>query len=430
MKKIVIVYHAYLYGSNYMDMIISQFRLLFSSGLYHACYKLYIGITVSENRNPENGVEKIKYFWRDSNNVEIVVHPENNETRDTLKWIKDYSKVNPNDYVLFFHTKGITKQNDATEDWRKYMEYFVIENWKDCIAKLDEGYDCCGVLWNFHTMAGYRPHFSGTFWWATTKYINTLNHTYLDSRSRYDQEFWIGTNRSAKAFEFHNSRLNDKELLKLKKSHYTVPYPRSNYVKIGDVNRLHVICTAYERPINLRILIDSFIVQTKSNWALHIIHDGKPSDLIMAVINSYDDVRINFKYTPERNQQYGHTNRKMMLEQLQADKNDYILITNDDNYYTPVFVEWLMNIAKPQTTGMVYCDTVHSLMQYNLFKTAVRVNGIDMGSFIVRSDIAKTIGFNGTHHSADGTYAVGCKEYCVKHNLEIKYIPKPLFVHN
>lgn len=231
--KIIIAYHAYLYGENYITMMTEQFRLLLSSGLYQACDKLYIGIVDSANKKPDNGIEWVNYFWKidTDKKIEIVVYPTNHDETNTLKWIRDYSANNPGDYILYFHTKGITHFTEPTEDWRKYMEYFVIENWKDCIQKLNEGFDCCGVIWNTKTIWGDFPHFSGSMFWTKTDYINTLNHDYLDSDWRLHREFWIGSNPNAKAFEFHNSRMNDMESLQKSTSHYSLPYPRKNYEK-------------------------------------------------------------------------------------------------------------------------------------------------------------------------------------------------------
>jgi hypothetical protein len=238
MKKIVIAYHGYMFGSRYMEMMAAQFRLLLTTGLYQASSKIYFGIVEDENRKPLNGNAWIHDFWKFGSSkekgqilskVEIVFYPENRELRDTLHWIKDYARENPDDYILFFHSKGITHYTESTEDWRRYMEYFVIEKWKDCIAKLDEGHDCCGVLWNKDTPLGYFPHFSGAFFWAKAGYINTLNHDYIDSAWRYHMEFWIGSNPNAKIFEFHNSRLNDKDSLIANKGHYSIQYPRNMY---------------------------------------------------------------------------------------------------------------------------------------------------------------------------------------------------------
>lgn len=242
MRKIIIVYHAYLFGPHYMDMIIEQFRRINNHphDLLKSCDKMYIGVVDSKTKKPPWGVEWINKTFKgisSSKNpepnpkVEIVVYPGNRELRDTLTWIKNHAAKNPEDYILFFHTKGITHQNQAVTDWRRYMEYFVLDKWRDCIQKLDEGYDCCGVLWNKHTPIGEFPHFSGAFYWATAKYINTLNHDYIDSEWRYHMEFWIGSNLNAKVFEFHNSGYNTTERLESGQGHYHLPYPEKNYKK-------------------------------------------------------------------------------------------------------------------------------------------------------------------------------------------------------
>jgi hypothetical protein len=244
MKRLVIAYHAYLIGKDSPQMIGEQFKLLLTSGLYTSCDKLYIGIVDNQDKsNPScsdkyaDDIEWIRAYWsfasskenNDNSKVEIVVYPSNNELRDTLRWVRDHAKDNPDDYILFFHTKGITHGRQPLADWRRYMEYFVIENWTKCVQKLDEGYDCCGVMWNTNTPLGYWPHFSGAFYWATASYINTLNHGYLDSEDRFHMEFWIGSNPGVKVYEFHNSHLNDKDNLLANKGHYNVLYPRYNY---------------------------------------------------------------------------------------------------------------------------------------------------------------------------------------------------------
>jgi hypothetical protein len=237
MKKII-AFHAYLYRDNYIPMLTDQFHKIISSGLYDNVDKIYIGVNNVNPHSQQEGINWIKNFWQFAKDkVEIVGYPQNKEETETLQWIGNYSRQNPGDYVLYFHTKGITTYNEATEDWRKYMEYFVVENWRNCIQKLNEGFDACGVLWNHITVYGDYPHFSGGMWWANTNYINTLKHEWLNDSWRYYREFWIGSNPNAKVFEFHNSRMNDIEAFNKGESHYSKPYPRSNYEKtLSELN--------------------------------------------------------------------------------------------------------------------------------------------------------------------------------------------------
>lgn len=194
---------------------------------------------------------------------------------------------------------------------------------------------------------------------------------------------------------------------------------------------LHVIIVAYRRAIPLRIVIDSFIVQTDSRWKLHIIHDGPAPQDIKDVISLYKgDFRVEYNETLTTNGHWGHPNRRIALRELSLNHRDYVLITNDDNYYVPEFVKYFFQEIKKDNVGFVYCDTVHSYEKYNVLISEPRENHIDMGSFIVKVDVAKRVGFNYIHLSADGLYAEQCANYCRLRRLAIIHIQKPLFIHN
>jgi len=193
---------------------------------------------------------------------------------------------------------------------------------------------------------------------------------------------------------------------------------------------LHVVCVAYHKPIALRGLVDSFMLQTNSDWRLHILHDGPAPASVLQTASLYaGDSHVAFECTPERYGNYGHPNRRRGLEQIVAPITDFVLITNDDNYYVPVFVEKMLAVCTPRV-GMAYCNTVHSYMNYDVMYTRLKECYIDMGSFIVRLDVAQAVGFRHNHHSADGAYAVECAQYCMTQHLEVKYVDKPYFIHN
>ena len=192
--------------------------------------------------------------------------------------------------------------------------------------------------------------------------------------------------------------------------------------------KLHVLCVAYGRPIHLMNICGLFLVQTNPNWELTIMYDGKPPESIYGIMEFYNDPRINFKHSKRRKQNYGHPNRKTMLEEVDANDNDLILLTNEDNMYVPIFVEAMLKTAV-KGVGFVMCDILHSYIHFDVMKVELRVDHIDMGAFCVRSDVAKKVGFNHVNFSADGRYAEDCGKYCTEHNLEILHIQRPLFIH-
>jgi hypothetical protein len=140
--------------------------------------------------------------------------------------------------VLYLHLKGVTHLNNPynkpTEDWRHLMQYFNVENWRQCVAKLKDDYDTVGV--NF--CSDPLPHYSGNFWWARSSYIRILPALVCPSTIDYqcqlkfnnlkaytfsykvEVEMWVAS-KSPRWFSWHNSN----------KNHYNERYPESLYKK-------------------------------------------------------------------------------------------------------------------------------------------------------------------------------------------------------
>jgi hypothetical protein len=193
--------------------------------------------------------------------------------------------------------------------------------------------------------------------------------------------------------------------------------------------KLHVICIAYEQPIPLRMLCDSFLLQTDHRWDLQVIHDGPPSPEIIQVMENYNDSRIHFIYSPERVQHWGNPLRRSHLANLDAEIDDYVLLTNHDNIYVPRFVEFMLGRAN-MDTGIVFCNTVHNHLTYSGQVSELKVGKVDGGALIVLASLAKEVGYKHDVGHADGLYARGCRLACVKKSLNIVHINKFLFIHN
>jgi hypothetical protein len=80
------------------------------------------------------------------------------------------------------------------------MEYFLIDNWKDCVKKLDE-YDTVGVN-------NVNNWWWGNFWWSNSKHINNnIPFEQYFGGSRWQCESWLHESNSnindIKYFQFH-----------------------------------------------------------------------------------------------------------------------------------------------------------------------------------------------------------------------------------
>lgn len=191
------------------EVLERQLTLIETSGLYKRCQSIHLGVLGVGDLSPFIArFPKISILFQ---NPEIALYE-----RPTLLKLHQRCRGKNNLKVLYLHTKGVSRAfhpivTPNIFDWACYMEYFLIERWRDCIEALKE-HDVCGVNWR----SAPSPHFSGNFWWASSKYVATLPDTI---GSKYlDPEMWIGL-KAPKVRCFHESRVD----------HYSKPYPPSQY---------------------------------------------------------------------------------------------------------------------------------------------------------------------------------------------------------
>lgn len=192
---------------------------------------------------------------------------------------------------------------------------------------------------------------------------------------------------------------------------------------------LDIIAVTYGQTNILKCFINSIKSQNNNNWRLFLIHDGKNDELRLDLeSNGYLTDNVIFVEYPERTSHYGHILRKWALENLVT--NEYVLITNGDNYYVPIMVDEVLS----KNEDFIYFDLVHShenisnhnKSSYGHMKTTLSISNIDMGCVVVRSKIAKSVGFNSTGYAADWDYF----NKILEQNPSIVKIDKILFVHN
>ena len=216
--KYAVFYHVFP-GDAWEEMYLEQLGALVASNLYDQLDHFHIGFNGSLDllSVPDKAV--------------AVENQNKQEETDTLKALHAWCKENPDAAVLYMHTKGVSKRTPYTDDWRHLMEFFCIHQWTRCVTALVLGEteeeppaDLAGVNWQEHTSMGWKPHFSGGFWWANSDYVAELSDDYLNHHNRYWREFWIGTGEPV-VCNFWESYLNCPD----KAMHYTQPYPKKLY---------------------------------------------------------------------------------------------------------------------------------------------------------------------------------------------------------
>lgn len=179
-SKIIVFSHNYV-AHNWFDIVSEQLDLLVSSELYKNSYKIFYCCYA------ENEFDFYKFYnlvrKHDLNQkINIIIHPINDNEKQTLLLMQQICKNFSNSYLLYYHTKGVSTKfrNDIIQEknvtsWRKMMEFFNIKNWDKCIDKLKSGSDVCGVLYNYWASIHHQGnYYAGNFWWTTTEYFNQL----------------------------------------------------------------------------------------------------------------------------------------------------------------------------------------------------------------------------------------------------------------
>lgn len=221
MKQLTVFYHLFIPNTSGMWVwwIDEQLGLLKESGLadnakVKICITMPLGLIGQIKKDNSVYVEKsytdvvLEYISSHYPFAEVLdlrdttIQPNIFEGQ-TLKEVYSHSLKNDG-YVLYIHNKGVTENFYNTwgvfgEDhrWRRYMQKHCISRWKECVAKLDEGYDCVGANY----FKDFYP-FAGNFWWSTTEHIKRLGDPldadkYYNNNSssnyRFAFELWIGT---------------------------------------------------------------------------------------------------------------------------------------------------------------------------------------------------------------------------------------------
>jgi hypothetical protein len=97
----------------------------------------------------------------------------------------------------YIHTKGVSYPDRRAETWRNLMEWFVLQNWKDCVKAMED-HDAAGAMY-------YAAHFKGNFWWTKSSHVrNLVTPGMLLHYGRDGGERWIMSLKRKYPFKIKN----------------------------------------------------------------------------------------------------------------------------------------------------------------------------------------------------------------------------------
>lgn len=170
-----------------------QLKRMKSSSLYDESNEIHLVVTDINN----NQKDKVDSLLGEYQKINLDYTTRNWYEGHALSKIDNIARTYDDCKILYFHTKGVSNKykdlisNDyynlkveGIKCWKELMEYFLIDNWKDCVKKLDE-YDTVGVN-------NVNNWWWGNFWWSNSKHIkNNKPFNEYFTGSRWGCESWL-----------------------------------------------------------------------------------------------------------------------------------------------------------------------------------------------------------------------------------------------
>lgn len=161
--------------NDYYERFLKTFNKIKTSGLLDEVENLFVCL---------NGDTEQDFLLHEK--VQILQISKNHPNESvTVNYIRDFCKKNQGSKILYLHSKGVTKpphEIPKVNAWVDFMEFFLIENYHECLKDLSKDFDAVGVNLKLEPR-----HFSGNFWWASGDYISSLEEC---ADTYYAPEMW------------------------------------------------------------------------------------------------------------------------------------------------------------------------------------------------------------------------------------------------
>ena len=187
-----IFYHMYCVNDA-VSRFHKTYRKIQLSGLLNNVNNIFVNCVGQHKKEMIKEIRKL-------DKIVATVGAHASDESETLNVLRKFCTTNNRGNVLYLHSKGVSRKyhnkfNYLTEEklsfniqtWIDCMEYFLIEEYNECIKALID-HDTCGIF--FDEVPGTNQSaYSGNFWWSTKKYISRLPKCSSASRHRSEYRF-------------------------------------------------------------------------------------------------------------------------------------------------------------------------------------------------------------------------------------------------
>ena len=222
MKNNIKIFYHVLLENHWYSVVNEQLSHIKESGILEHTSCFYISLSTPENIDNIDKSEVIQFFYDYFLNY---VYPEDTfygkkfEVLECKKSDFEYpmlekaieiSKLDKNFTGFYFHTKGVSNPTYKKDHTRNAMNVGCIDNWKDHLDKISEGYDMSGInMFDKNIkMPEYKIHYSGNFFFFNPRFFSTVDFSKIDKSNRFYAESIYGMFYNPKLFNLGVQGLN------------------------------------------------------------------------------------------------------------------------------------------------------------------------------------------------------------------------------
>jgi hypothetical protein len=178
-----------------------------------------------------------------------------------------------------------------------------------------------------------------------------------------------------------------------------------------------VVRLKYAPETTFDTFMNSMLKQRYQNWEVVAVTDG-PCEWEWFDIWTEDGGWDKFRLvrTPKPLGRWGHPYRQLGID---AARGDFIGLSNDDNYYTPGYLEQMVLALQTEKADIVMCPVVHSYSGWS-----VTPAGSDLGCWLARAEVVKAHPWTGVDFDSDQKYLAE-----ISKGRKVVTVNRPLFVH-
>lgn len=180
--------------------------------------------------------------------------------------------------------------------------------------------------------------------------------------------------------------------------------------------RFTAVVTSHGRSNGPLEIMTNLATQTRPPDEVVIFYSSTP--LLVLPGSMPFPVRIGAELQDKKD--WGHEKRDFGL---QVANGDFVGFFNDDDIYSPEYIEKMMAAAEENDSGFVYCH-------WNINPCEPRGYSSTSGNFIVRRSVANSVGWTGRDYVADAHFIDGVVAKSIEWGRHVTLVPERLYWHN